>query len=335
MKCINFAVVGGGHIGKRHAEIINKNPLAALTAVVDPDSDKTELFRKQGVRVFQDLTACLEAGLDIDVINIAAPNGLHASLAIAALKAGKHVVIEKPMTLSKADAEEIVSLSTQVDRRIFVVMQNRYSPPSVWLKNIVEEGRLGKLYMLQLNCYWNRDQRYYLPGSWRGTQKFDGGVLYTQFSHFIDIMFWLFGDIEHIHSRFYNFNHAGLTEFNDSGLVTFDFCSGGSGVLSFSTAVWDKNLESSITIIGEKGSVRVGGQYMDKVEYCHIRDYVLPELAPTNPGNDYGAFKGSAQNHHLIIENVIDVLNGKSDVTTNALEGMKVVDIIERIYKAG
>jgi len=160
----------------------------------------------------------------------------------------------------------------------------------------------------------------------------DGGTLFTQFSHFIDILYWLFGDIKNIQAKFNDFNHTGLTEFEDSGFVNFNFANGGMGSINYSTAVWDSNLESSITIIGSKGSVKVGGQYMDKVEYCHIKDYTLPKLEPTNPANDYGAYKGSANNHHHIIENVIDTLKNRTTITTNAMEGLKVVDIIERIY---
>ena len=146
-------------------------------------------------------------------------------------------------------------------------------------------------------------------------------------------MYWYFGDIKNIQAKFADFNHAELTDFEDSGFVSFDFVTGGMGSINYSTSIWDKNLESSITVIGENGSVKVGGQYMNEVEYCHIKDYEMPELAPTNPGNDYGAYKGSAANHHYIIENVVDVLKGRSSITTNALEGLKVVDIIERIYE--
>ncbi|NLF42872.1 MAG: gfo/Idh/MocA family oxidoreductase, partial [Bacteroidales bacterium] len=117
-----------------------------------------------------------------------------------------------------------------------------------------------------------------------------------------------------------------------SGLVSFKFVNGGMGCINYSTAVWDKNLESSITIIGSKGSVKIGGLYMNEVEYCHIKDYEMPELAPSNPPNDYGAYKGSAANHHFIIQNVVDTLKGHTSITTNALEGLKVVEIIERIY---
>ena len=215
-------------------------------------------------------------------------------------------------------------------------MQNRYSPPSVWIKNMIESGKLGKIYMVQLNCYWNRDERYYKPESWHGTKDLDGGTLFTQFSHFIDIMYWLFGDITNIKSRMRDFNHSETTDFEDSGIVSFDFVNGGMGNLCFSTSVWGKNMESSILIVAENGSVKIGGQYMNEVEYCHIKDYEMPELAPTNPGNDYGPYKGSAQNHNFVIRNVVEVLSegNNEPITTNVLEGMKVVDIITRMYEA-
>jgi predicted dehydrogenase len=188
--------------------------------------------------------------------------------------------------------------------------------------------------MVQLSCYWNRDERYYLPGGWHGDALLDGGTLFTQFSHFIDIMYWLFGDVTDISARFADFNHSHLTAFEDSGMVNFRFVRGGLGSINYSTAVWDRNLESSLTVTAQHGSLKIGGQYMDKVEYCHIRDYSLPDLPPTNPGNDYGAYKGSAQNHHYVIDNVVNVLSGPGHeaITTNVLEGMKVVDIIRRIY---
>ena len=173
----------------------------------------------------------------------------------------------------------------------------------------------------------------FLKGGWHGDGVLDGGTLFTQFSHFIDIMYWLFGDITNIRGNFADFNHQNLTDFEDSGVVTFDFINGGMGCLNYSTSVWDKNLESAITIIGEKGTVKVAGQYMNEVTYCHVKDYVMPELAPSNPPNDYGLYKGSAQNHHYVIQNVVEKLNNKRTITTNVLEGLKVVDIIERIYQ--
>ena len=330
---IKFAVIGCGHIGKRHAEMISRNEESELVALVDIKPKEDLGIETFNVPFFNNVDELLASGLDIDVVNIASPNGFHAEHALKALAQKKHIVVEKPMSLNKGDAEKVIFKALNMHRNVFAVMQNRYSPPSVWIKEMIGSGRLGKIYMVQLNCYWNRDDRYYKPESWHGKKDLDGGTLFTQFSHFIDIMYWLFGDIENIQAKFNDFNHKDLTDFEDSGFVSFDFVNGGMGSLNYSTSVWNQNMESSLTIVAENGSVKIGGQYMNEVEYCHIKDYEMPELAPTNPGNDYGAYKGSAANHHYVIENVVDVLKGRAAITTNALEGLKVVDIIERIYK--
>lgn len=335
MHKIHFAVVGCGHIGKRHAEMISREEDAELVALCDIKPKEELGLETYDALFFRNYDDLLKEAVSADVINICTPNGLHAAMAIKAIEAGYHVVLEKPMTISVADAEKVLFAGLKYRKQIFCVMQNRYSPPSVWIKELIESGLLGKIFMVQLNCYWNRDERYYLPGGWHGTKTLDGGTLFTQFSHFIDILYWLFGDITDINARFADFNHDGLTDFEDSGIISFRFTEGGGlGSLNYSTAVWDKNLESSMSIIAENGSVKIGGQYMDKVDYCHIKGYTMPELPPTNPGNDYGAYKGSAQNHDKVIRNTINVLSGQSTdtIATNVLEGMKVVDIIERIY---
>ncbi|MCB0759405.1 MAG: Gfo/Idh/MocA family oxidoreductase [Flavobacteriales bacterium] len=330
---VNFAVIGCGHIGKRHAEMISRNAESRLVALSDVRPKEGLGIDMYDVPYFTDASAMLEAIPEIDVVSICTPNGLHAPLSLLALDRGKHVVCEKPMGLTKASCEAVLSRALQKHRHVFGVMQNRYSPPSQWIKQMVEEKRLGDIFLVQVNCYWNRDERYYRKGSWKGTADLDGGTLFTQFSHFVDIMYWLFGDITDIHGRFADFNHKNLTAFEDSGLVNFRFLDGGLGCLNYSTSVWDKNLESSLTVIGSKGSVKIGGQYMDQVEVCHVQDYEMPTLEATNPANDYGPYKGSASNHHYIIENVVDTLKGRKVMTTNALEGMKVIDIIERIYQ--
>ncbi len=332
MSKIKFAVVGQGHIGKRHAEMVRRNKACELVAVCDIlPKDKLGLENLKE-KFYKNIDELLSNHPEVEVVNICTPNGLHAELAIKALEAGKNVVVEKPMALTKAECEKIIYKALHKHKSVFCVMQNRYSPPSVWLKEVIDKKIIGDVYLVQLNCYWNRDERYYLPGGWKGTQDLDGGTLFTQFSHWIDIMYWLFGDIHNIQAKFADFNHSKLTAFEDSGLVNFDFVNGGIGCINYSTSVWDQNLESSLTIVGSKGSVKVGGQYMDQIEICNIENYKMPKLAPTNPANDYGAYKGSANNHNYVIDNVVDTLAGKNNITTNALEGLKVVDIIERIY---
>lgn len=333
MEKVRFAVIGQGHIGKRHAEMIRRNPDAQLVAVCDILPKEETGCEDIEVPYFRSIDELLNSGLDIDVVNICTPNSFHAPYAIKALEAGKHIVIEKPVALTKAAAEKVLFKSLQMSRYVWCVMQNRYSPPSVWLKEVMRQRLLGPIYMVKLDCFWNRDERYYKPGNWHGTQEYDGGTLFTQFSHFIDIMYWLFGDVCNIRGNFADFNHQNSTDFEDSGVVCFDFINGGMGCLNYSTAVYDTNLESSMTIIGEKGTIKVAGQYMNEVAYCHIKDYEMPVLPPCNPANDYGAYKGSAQNHHYVIQNVVETLQHNGTITTNLLEGMKVVDIIERIYK--
>lgn len=328
---IRVAVIGQGHIGKRHAEMVLRNADTTLVAVCDI-KPKQSLDIQHDAPFFESINALLASDLDFNVVHICTPNGLHAEQAIQALKAGKHVVVEKPMALTKADCEAIIFTALQQSRQVFCVMQNRYSPPSIWLKEVVEQGLLGEILQVQVNCYWNRDDRYYKAGGWKGVQELDGGTLFTQFSHFVDVMYWLFGDITDIQAQFADFTHKHSTDFEDTGNINFRFIKGGLGSFHYSTATWDRNFESSLTVLGKKGTIKVGGQYMNEVEYCHIEGYTMPELPPSNPANDYGPYQGSAANHGYVIENVVDVLKGRKPITTNALEGMKVVEIIERMY---
>jgi len=277
---IKFAVVGCGHIGKRHAEMITRNAEAKLVALCDI-KDKEDLgLEKYDQAYYKDLGTLLEKHKDIDAVAICTPNGLHAEQSIQVLQAGIHVVCEKPMGLSRKNCQDVIELALNNSKQVFCVMQNRYSPPSIWLKEMIDEKRLGDIYTVNIDCFWNRDSRYYKKDHWKGTNKLDGGTLFTQFS-----------------------------------------------------SVWDTNLESSITVIGEKGSIKIGGQYMNEVSYCHVKDYEMPILAPSNKANDYGHYKGSAANHGYVIDNVVDTLKKRTVATTNAMEGMKVVEIIERIYE--
>jgi UDP-N-acetyl-2-amino-2-deoxyglucuronate dehydrogenase len=332
-KPISFAIVGLGHIGRRHQAIIQGHPGCELLAACDIDPEIVERAASESsFPVYPSMEEMLHHHPEVEALSICTPNGLHASQAILALQAGHHVVLEKPMGLTRSSCEEVLHHSLRHNRKVFCVMQNRYSPPSAWLKSVIEENVLGEIYVAQINCYWNRDERYYQAKSWKGSLEMDGGPLFTQFSHFVDTLYWLLGDITDIRARFRNFRHTHNTEFEDSGTVDFRLVKGGMGVINYSTANWDQNFESSITLIGEKGTIKVGGQYMERIEYCHVQDYEAPTLPPANPPNDYGHYKGSAANHHFVFENVVNTLRGDSVITTNALEGLKVVDIIERIY---
>jgi UDP-N-acetyl-2-amino-2-deoxyglucuronate dehydrogenase len=315
MRKIKFGVIGCGHIGKRHATMVQLNSECELVAMSDTAPKDNLGLAEFDVPFYASAAEMLAQEPTIDVVCICTPNGLHVEQGNLCLDYNK---------------------ALNVSKNVFCVMQNRYSPPSIWLKEMVSSGKLGDIYTVQVNCYWNRDDRYYFKNgkkhTWKGSLALDGGTLYTQFSHFVDLMYWIFGDISDIQAKFNNFSHQHSIEFEDSGLVSFNFVNGGMGCLNYSTAVWDANLESSITVIAEKGTVKVSGQYMNEVEICNVKDYSFSELPATNPANDYGHYKGSANNHPYVFENVVDVIKGRKPITTNALEGLKVVDIIERIY---
>ena len=254
---IKFAIFGAGHIGKRHAEMVRRDPEAELVAMIDIRSMEECAAEDFQVPFFKTFDELLASGIEFDVLNVCTPNGLHADQALSGLQNKKHVVVEKPMGLTKDQCEKVIFKSLQQSRQVFCVMQNRYSPPSEWIKDLIDQKVLGDIFMVQLNCYWNRDERYYKKDGWKGTKDLDGGTLFTQFSHFIDIMYWLFGDIDNIQGKFADFTHQDSTDFEDSGFVSFDFVDGGMGSINYSTAVANQNLESSMTIIGKNGSIKI------------------------------------------------------------------------------
>ncbi len=319
---LSVALLGYGHIGKRHAAVIRSIAGASLVAICDEDASVKPAEEDTDIPWFTSIEALLQSGIEFELVSIATPNGLHEAHALQLLQAGKHVLIEKPMALNSAGCNRIIQAAAHFNKQVFCVMQNRYAPAAQWLKGIMEQKLLGSIYLVQINCFWNRDARYYTGKGWHGNKELDGGTLFTQFSHFVDSLYWLFGDIENIQSTFGNFSHRRLIEFEDTGLIQFDLKSGGKGSFQYTTSVYDRNLESSMTIIAENGTVKIAGQYMDEVTVCHIRDYQLPELEP------------SVVSHHTqVYENLINTLNGKQASVTNAADGMKVVEMVERMYE--
>lgn len=331
---VGFAVIGYGHIGKKHAENIQLNSNARLLGIFDSDPIKQEEIKNNQIHSFDQFNELLNHP-QIQVVCICTPNGLHSQHALEVLNHHKHVIIEKPMTLSKLDANKIIETSNKVKKHVFCVMQNRYSPVATWLKEVINNKILGEIYSVSVLCAWNRDERYYKPNHWHGNLQLDGGPLFTQFSHFVDLIYWLFGKIEVNHSEFYNFNHHKLTQFEDSGFFSFNSPNFQKlkGLFQYTTSVFDSNFESSIHIIAENGTIKVGGQYMNEVQYCHIKNYDLPNLEPAPPPNLYDGYQGSASNHHFVIENAIDSILGKTSPKTTANEGKDVVSIIESAYQ--
>lgn len=330
---LKVAILGYGHIGKKHAEMVTLNEACELVALIDPKFAEQD-GAASAAPTFLTLNDFLRSGVPVDIVAICTPNGLHNSQAIQLIDKGINIIIEKPITLSSIEALQLEKLASEKNVHIFPVMQNRFSPPAVWIKKVLDADLLGKIYMVQVSCFWNRNEQYYAKGSWRGTKNLDGGTLYTQFSHYLDILFWLFGDITNIKSKFADFNHQHLTEFEDSGIITFDFTSGGMGSFSFSTATYSENLESTLTVIAENGSVKIGGQYMNEIEKCNIKDYSCPQLPLTNGANDYGTFKGSAQNHQHLYQNIVDFLTHGKEIQTTTADSVKMLKMIEKIYSS-
>ncbi len=332
---IKFAIIGYGHIGSRHADFIRANPACELTAICDSrPAGELPSGLPSGVPFYDDQDDLLTR--DFDLLCIATPNGLHERHALKALEKGVHVLIEKPMALTAASCAAIMRRAEERNRHVFTVMQNRYSPPSVWLKELLNRRALGKIFLVTINGFWNRDEHYYRRDAWRGSPDLDGGTLFTQFSHFIDSLLWLFGDIRDIGARFANFSHTGTIGFEDSGIVTFNFVQGGMGSLNYTTSVRNANLESSLTIIGEKGTVKISGQYMDEVTFCDIPGEPAPGLV-SSPATSLipnlpPGFSRPSTNHAFVFENIVSVLKNGHPPDIDPHEAYKVVETIEKIY---
>ena len=325
-----FAIIGCGRIAQRHAEHIkNSGTLVAVCDIVEEKADA--LAQQYQAKAFYAIEDLLKAQLSIDVVAICSPNGLHAAHSIAALKAGYHALCEKPLGLSVQECGEMIKTAEQVNKRLFAIKQNRFNPPVAAVKQIIDEGRLGKIFDVQLSCFWNRNEDYY-KNSWKGTKDLDGGTLFTQFSHFIDLLYWMIGDISEVKAYIGNFTHGGIIEFEDSGVVILKFQNGAIGTVNYTVNSYAKNMEGSLTLFGEKGTVKIGGQYLNELEYQSIENYVIENLPKGNTANNYGTYFGSMSNHDKIYENVVDVLTKGASIQTNAFEGMKTVEIIEKIY---
>jgi UDP-N-acetyl-2-amino-2-deoxyglucuronate dehydrogenase len=332
MKKLNIAVVGVGHIGSQHAK--HASTLGNLVAVCDVKQDRARMIAEQyHCKAYFSLDELLASEKALDLVAICTPNWLHAEHSIKALKAGCNVLCEKPMAISVPDCERMIHTAEETNRRLFIVKQNRFNPPVKALKKVIDEGKLGKILDVQVNCFWNRNREYYTSSDWRGKLKQDGGTLFTQYSHFIDLLYWLVGDVDEVHVYTDNFLHKGVVEFEDTGVVVLRFCSGAVGTINFTIDSYGRNMEGSLTVFGEKGTVKVGGQYLNLLEYQSIEGYEITGLEQGNPPNTYGAYKGSMSNHDKVYQNVIDVLINQGSIATDLLDGLKTVQIIERIYK--
>ena len=326
---LSFAIIGCGKIGSRHAEHIHR--MANLVAVCDIDSDKAkEASAKYSVPFFASVEDMFRQ-CKPDVVAICTPNGLHATHTIQALRAGSHVVCEKPMAIKTEDCRRMIEEASEAKKQLFIVKQNRFNEAVVVVKEALNKNQLGKIYSFQINGFWNRGDDYY-RNSWHGTKDLDGGTLFTQFSHFIDILYWLLGDVVSVQSYITNAAHPQI-EIEDTGVAILTMKNGAVGTLNYTVNTHAENMEGSFTLFGEKGTVKIGGQYLNIISYQNIEGVVLSQAAPSQP-NDYGTYRGSMSNHDKVYQNVIDVLCYDGVISTNAEEGLQTVSVIEKIYKA-
>ena len=329
---INFAIVGCGRIAQRHAEHISKR--GKLIAVCDVVAEKANAMAESyGAIAYTDYAEMLKNETTIDVVAVCSPNGLHSIHSIEALKAGYHVLCEKPMGLTVQECGDMIQAAERSNKRLFAIKQNRYNPPVAAVKEAIDSGKLGKVISIQLSCFWNRNTDYY-ANSWKGTKDLDGGTLFTQFSHFVDLLYWLIGDVDEVAAMMGNFAHQGIIEFEDTGVVILKFTNGAIGTINYTVNSFQKNMEGSLTIFGEKGTVKIGGQYLNELEYQNIEDYKIENLPEGNKANNYGNYTGSMSNHDKVYDNLIEVLTHNAAITTSSYEGMKTVEIIQKIYKA-
>ncbi len=328
---IRFAIVGCGRIAQRHAEHIHLlGTLAGVCDNVPEAADK--LAAKYAVPAFYDLDSLLAGCPEIDVVSVCTPNGLHAEHSIKALRAGFHVLCEKPMALTTGDCSQMIHAAERANKRLFIVKQNRFNPPVEAVKALIEDGRLGRIFSMQLSCFWNRNPDYY-KNSWKGTKALDGGTLFTQFSHFIDLLYWFGGEVETVSAATANYHHQGLIEFEDTGMSLLKFRSGVLATVNYTVNAYAKNMEGSLTIFAEKGTVKIGGQYLNELEYQSLEGEPVTNLPPGNPPNNYGQYFGSMSNHDKVYANLISVLDGNGSIATSGMEGLKTVEIIEAIYR--
>ena len=326
---IGFAIIGCGRIAKRHAEQIAK--IGKLIAVCDVvESYAKELAETYDARYYTSIEMLLQYETAVDVVSICTPNGLHAHHSILSLQAHKHVLCEKPLSTSVTDAKKMMDAAMQYERHLYVVKQNRYNPPVVAVKQLLQDDRLGRICSFQINCFWNRPHQYY-DNSWKGTKQLDGGTLFTQFSHFIDLLYWMLGDVKEVKALTRNFEHPTI-EIEDTGVVLIEMLNGAIGTLNYTVNSYNKNMEGSFTIFGERGTVKIGGQYLNELEYQNVEGTSIANLGNGNPANSYGFYQGSMSNHDKVYEHLLLALKNPEHEFASALDGMKTVEIIEKIY---
>ncbi len=327
---LRVALVGCGRISQNHFDAIAKLDGLAISAVCDvvPERAKTA-GEKLGVPWFTSYEKMLHDAPS-EIVTIATPSGLHPAHGILAARAGKHVVCEKPMAITLASADELVQACDAAGVKLFVVKQNRLNPPVQLLKRAMDKGRFGKVYLANTTVRWTRPQEYYDQAPWRGTWEFDGGAFMNQASHYVDLMQWLVGPVESVIAK--TATLARKIEAEDTGIAVLRFRSGALGTIEVTMLTYPKNLEGSITILGEKGTAKIGGTAVNKIEKWEFAepdpDDALVESSNTNPTSVYGF------GHEGYYRNVLSVLRGEAVADTDGRGGRKSLELILGIYQS-
>jgi UDP-N-acetyl-2-amino-2-deoxyglucuronate dehydrogenase len=330
---LNFALVGCGRIAKRHSEILGHSqiPHARLAAVCDIVAAKAErLGREFSVPHFTDMHEMMRTA-DVDVVSVLTESGLHAEHVVALAPYGKHIVVEKPMALTLASADHMIKACDRAGIKLFVVKQNRFNVPVVKAREALERGRFGKLVLGTVRVRWCRPQSYYDQDSWRGTWAFDGGVLSNQASHHVDLLEWMMGDVDSVFAM----SATALVniEAEDTAVVTLRFKSGALGIIEATTATRPKDLEGSLSILGECGTVEIGGFAVNEMK---VWNFTNPEPDDRNVMQQYSVNPPSVYGfgHQAYYEHVVDcILNNKQHLV-DGLEGRKSLELITAIYES-
>ena len=325
-----IALVGCGRIARNHVEAIGRIDGLELVAAVDTIDDRAKsLAEPLGIPWFSSYEKML-AEVESDVVTIATPSGYHPSQGVLAAKAGRHVVTEKPMAISLRGADELVQACDAAGVHLFVVKQNRLNAAVQLLKRAVDQGRFGRLYMANCTVRWTRPQSYYDQAPWRGTWEFDGGAFMNQASHYVDLLQWIGGPVDNVMAK--TATLARRIETEDSGVAILRFRSGALGVIEVTMLTYPQNMEGSLTILGEKGTVKIGGMAVNKVEHWEFADQKPDdELArglDSNPPNVYGF------GHEGYYRNVLAVLRGDATPDTDGRAGRKSLELILGIYES-
>ncbi len=331
---LNIVLIGCGRIAVRHAELLGAGLIngAKLVAVCDIDKNKAEKFgSKYGVNYYDSFQEMMKIEQNIDAVSILTPSGMHAEHTIALATYKKHIIVEKPMALTLEDADKMIRVCDENGIRLFVIKQNRYNLPVVKLREALITGRFGKLVMGTVRIRWCRDQRYYDQDEWRGTWAMDGGVFTNQASHHVDLLEWLMGDVESVFAK--SATQLVDIEVEDTGVALLKFKSGALGVVEATTATRPNDLEGSISILGEKGSVEIGGFAVNEIRHWSFKDgieedEIVKRDFSTNPPDVYGF------GHKAYYEHVVDCIENGGKALVDGLEGRRSLELIMAIYES-